>query len=777
MMTVASGAALAIMASLGTTTAHAAATRDPGPELPEMTERRAADFVDDAATLPEGLVEAVRRDLALAPEEYLANAAAAAEAVEVVEGLDESGVEVLGSRIDGTELTVYVDDAADAALVESVGARVIFGAPPVPPLDEHEFTPADDVHGGQAWSWRASATEAWRCSIGFAGHGASGEPLFASAGHCFEGIESRLEDPRILTQSKPSAYGGGFTTGPTIGAPLAGSVQFGDHYDIGLLEASGGAIVPRASVLTWGSGGKSAPLGSTPLAVRGQTAAIVGANLCKSGATSGWTCGKVSHVDVIVSYGEGLDADEVNAIVATTCVLEGDSGGSAVIGSLAAGIASGSSYTSSCSERNRLSVFFPMVSSGGFESVAERYGAGWETSVTISRPSVTTSGGGSAGSVTSMRGTVSGAASGTTISLYLDGSSTPISTRSAAGGSWSFSLSGLPAGRHSYRLQAHWGDWSASTSQTGTFNIAQRLAGADRYATGLAIVKEWDKSRDATVVYVATGANYPDALSAGAAAVHVGAPVVLTPPKKLPSNVRQQIVALNPDRIVILGSTAAISTSVASSLASIVGSGNVVRLAGADRYATSLAVTRTAFTSGGVVETTPTVFIATGTNFPDALSAGAAAASVGGPVILVDGRRSKVPAATVKLIRDLGATRVVVAGSPAAVSRGIQKQLDALPGVSVSRYGGADRYATSQLINAAFFSTAPQAFFSTGTNYPDALAGAALAGSLGAPLVVTRPNCVPGSVLSSLASWNTQTVTLLGSAAALKESVARLARC
>ena len=57
--------------------------------------------------------------------------------------------------------------------------------------------------------------------------------------------------------------------------------------------------------------------------------------------------------------------------------------------------------------------------------------------------------------------------------------------------------------------------------------------------------------------------------------------------------------------------------------------GSVTRLAGSDRYATSVQVSRSAYGSSD------SVFIATGTNFPDGLAGGPVAALLPGPLLLV----------------------------------------------------------------------------------------------------------------------------------------------
>jgi putative cell wall-binding protein len=296
-----------------------------------------------------------------------------------------------------------------------------------------------------------------------------------------------------------------------------------------------------------------------------------------------------------------------------------------------------------------------------------------------------------------------------------------------------------------------------------------RLAGADRYATAVAISKQYSAGVD--VVYIATGANYPDALSAAPAAAAQGGPLLLTPAKTLPSNVKAEIVRLKPKAIVVVGGSAVVSKAVYTALAGL--TPHIRRDAGIDRYDTSRVITTRAFPAGA-----KKAYFATGANFPDALSASAAAGSSASPVILVNGLARSIDSKTAALISRLGVTTAKIAGGTGVVSSGIESSLRAQSTItSVQRLAGADRYATSRAINHAAFATAPQAFFAVGTGFADALAGAALAGRNSAPLYVVPRSCVPSVVISDLTNFGTVQRVLLGGTAVLTSGVERLTPC
>lgn len=298
-----------------------------------------------------------------------------------------------------------------------------------------------------------------------------------------------------------------------------------------------------------------------------------------------------------------------------------------------------------------------------------------------------------------------------------------------------------------------------------------RTAGPDRYSTAVAASQQFFPSPAAVpYVLIATGSNYPDALAAGPLAANLAAPLLLTATDSLPSQVAAEVARLNPTKILVLGGEGAVSASVYSQLAGI--QANIQRIEGADRYATGRAIVEFGFT------TTSEVWIATGQNFPDALSAGAVGAGTGRPVVLLNGTADSVDAVTLALLTTLNPARIKIAGGASAVSAGIQAQLvSAFPSATVERFGGADRYETSLAINAQAFDVARTVFLATGATFPDALAGAPLAGQGSSPLIVVPPTCIGAETRLQIDRVQASTVLLLGGTGALNASVFDLTVC
>ena len=174
--------------------------------------------------------------------------------------------------------------------------------------------------------------------------------------------------------------------------------------------------------------------------------------------------------------------------------------------------------------------------------------------------------------------------------------------------------------------------------------------------------------------------------------------------------------------------------------------------------------------------TASTAYIATGLDFPDALSASAAGGAVKAPVLLVNGRDPQLDQPTAATLGKLGIGTVKVLGGPSSVANEITTALTT-GGWNVTRFAGVDRVHTSYLVNKDAFPQPTSAYLATGLNFPDALAGAAAAARAGSPLLVTMPWCVSAEVRSYVKGPSVQRVTMLGGTPTLPDSLAFLPVC
>ncbi|WP_066040684.1 cell wall-binding repeat-containing protein [Herbiconiux solani] len=296
-----------------------------------------------------------------------------------------------------------------------------------------------------------------------------------------------------------------------------------------------------------------------------------------------------------------------------------------------------------------------------------------------------------------------------------------------------------------------------------------RIGGADRYEMAVANSQKQfpDAVTGAPVVYVASGVTFPDALAAGPAAAKEGGALLLTFSDHLPDSVRAEITRLHPASIVVAGGPATVADSVVADLGTLA---PTTRVGGADRYEVSRNLVARAFPSGA-----PSVYLVTGQNYADALSAGAAAASMGAPVLLADGSAGSADDATRAALAAEKTTAVTVVGGPASVSEGVASSLGA--GVAVTRLAGPDRYTGTVVLNRATFSTSDTVYLATGVNFPDGLTGGVHAGADHAPLYLVDFYCVPQDVLADIASLHATKVVLLGGETTLSSNIRDLYAC
>ena len=93
---------------------------------------------------------------------------------------------------------------------------------------------------------------------------------------------------------------------------------------------------------------------------------------------------------------------------------------------------------------------------------------------------------------------------------------------------------------------------------------AERVAGEDRYETAVALTQQY--AEDGDMLYVASGATFPDALAGGSLTGSTGAPLLLSRSDVLPNATAAEIERLSPQGITILGGPVSISSEVEAEL-------------------------------------------------------------------------------------------------------------------------------------------------------------------------------------------------------------------
>ena len=314
------------------------------------------------------------------------------------------------------------------------------------------------------------------------------------------------------------------------------------------------------------------------------------------------------------------------------------------------------------------------------------------------------------------------------------------------------------------------GTWSSVTTATITYGPPSnvlRLAGSGRMQTAAAISAATFKP-GVEVAYVAYAYNFPDALAGAAAAGTVKGPVLLSSTKSLDAATSAELTRLRPRMIAVLGGTGVISDAVLKSLAPYAISGVVIRLAGNDRFATAARISQFAFAPHPQV-----AYVAYAYNFPDALAGAAAAGTVKGPVLLA-ATSGTLNASTKNELLRLAPARIIVLGGTGVISNSVLSQLTSLPfSHTTTRVAGASRFATAAAIaKATFGAGTPTAYIAYAYNFPDALAGAAAAGTLRGPVLLSATNLpLDASTSSTLTSLKPASARVLGGTGVLSDAV------
>ncbi len=337
------------------------------------------------------------------------------------------------------------------------------------------------------------------------------------------------------------------------------------------------------------------------------------------------------------------------------------------------------------------------------------------------------------------------------------------------------SIAGAPGAVHRVCVRAEdsFGTGQAESLGCRTVEMpieAARLAGANRYETAVEVSRAYNDPAAVDTVYLATGERYPDALALAPAAAQEGGALLLTPQSALLGVVADELQRLTPDAVVIVGAEDSVSAEVEALVAAALPGATLERLAGANRYETAVLIAREVFPDA------TTAYVASGRLFPDALSAAPVAAAADAPVLLTPA--GSLPESVRAYLEESGIASTVVAGGEPSVSAEVAAQLREVVGAAPERIAGSDRYETNRLLAAsAGVAGSPNVLLASGQNFPDALAGAAIAAGAG-PLLLAGRLCVPdGTVAMIREQYRPEQLVVLGGEPTLSAASAALTRC
>jgi len=173
-----------------------------------------------------------------------------------------------------------------------------------------------NIYGGD----QVEMSNGYICSLGFNAYDSYGNSVFLTAGHCAAGYP---------TFSHNGTY---------LGGTRAYTFPGNDYAFVNIDNPSYWAPQPLVNEYN-----------GYAVYVYGASQAAVGSSVCKSGRTTGWTCGTIQAYNVTVNYPEGT---VYGLTQASACVEGGDSGGSWMTGNYAQGLTSGAAtYNGSCGQK------------------------------------------------------------------------------------------------------------------------------------------------------------------------------------------------------------------------------------------------------------------------------------------------------------------------------------------------------------------------------------------------------------------------------------------
>lgn len=330
----------------------------------------------------------------------------------------------------------------------------------------------NDVLGGMGYGSELGPEVYSVCSTGFNGFNGEGARAVLSAGHCTR--DGQTSKVAMAEHSAPDAFEGfgaalgsfGFSQfgGPGNTELKVGGTQVLGNIgtDISVLDKINPALKLQPLVTNW----KGADERDSGTKVTGVANAIIGTSICKSGRTTGWTCGTVDEVGFFVVGGFKNSATDLRGIRGFgmanpnfSKAYEGDSGGSVIAGGNAVGL------TSAISREGGGRAYFADI------NYALKQAKGYSIKLFLNTPKFTAPAKRAVVKTgATLSGTVASPPSGSTVRVVAGGKQ--IATAKVSKGTFSFKAPKEP-GMFSFTLQTTKG-FSKSGITKGSVNLVLR---------------------------------------------------------------------------------------------------------------------------------------------------------------------------------------------------------------------------------------------------------------------------------------------------------------
>lgn len=189
----------------------------------------------------------------------------------------------------------------------------------------------------------------------------------------------------------------------------------------------------------------------------------------------------------------------------------------------------------------------------------------------------------------------------------------------------------------------------------------ERIGGDDRYETAALIAERVMNITGTTSVAVTNGHMFPDALSASAYLGANGMPIVLVAEDNIPKATKRFLEHMDIENTIVVGGVNTVSDEVMNGLA------NPERIAGSNRFATSIALSKRAYKNPS------NIILVNGYNFPDALSAAGLTGKYKAPILLTG--QENLPQNIKNYLDEVQPKRVLMVGGKESISAEIAGEL------------------------------------------------------------------------------------------------------
>ncbi|MBM3210461.1 cell wall-binding repeat-containing protein [Candidatus Saccharibacteria bacterium] len=288
----------------------------------------------------------------------------------------------------------------------------------------------------------------------------------------------------------------------------------------------------------------------------------------------------------------------------------------------------------------------------------------------------------------------------------------------------------------------------------------ERLSGPSAIDTSVSVSRKY-YAAGTPVAYIVNHSAYADGIIAGA--MKTSGPILYTNTSSLPTNVAAELGRLRPQKVVIVGGDVVVNSNVANQVkARIPATSSLTRLAGQSRYDTAVSVSKADYP-----QTSPVVYVSNGDAYADAIAGTQQGAK--GPLLYIN--KDSIPAVVTAELKRLKPQQVIVIGDVSVVSQTAAQAIANSTGATITRRGGADRYATAVSLSQQIFPNGTdQVFIANGTAYADGI----LIGSIPTPgaLLYVSQN-IPDNVMTEIQRLGASKATIVGGINRVNGDIAR----